>query len=126
MVNRYCRTSHSIAAGQKVEWMYSFDIHCNGYFTIFVFIYLLQLLLLSILLKPTFTATIISNSLYCYSFSYYFYVTFLGYMYLPFLDKDSVRAIIYPIPVIVVFFVLLTLINVNFSRYMLSILFEID
>jgi hypothetical protein len=62
-----------------VEWLYSFDIHCNAFFPLFLILYVLQYFLLPFLLTEGFLPTLVSNSLYCVAFCYYHYITFLGY-----------------------------------------------
>jgi len=79
VANKYMRVQAPHAVEQKVEWLYAFDIHCNSFFPLFVILYVLQFFLLPLLLNSSFFATVIANSMYALAFSYYFYVTFLGY-----------------------------------------------
>ena len=53
-----------------------------------------QFLLSPLLLWRSFVATLLSNALYGAAFSYYHYITFLGYSSLPFLSDTVVRALI--------------------------------
>ena len=62
-----------------VEWLYAFDIHCNGFFPLFALLFVAQFLLCPLLLRPSFVAAALADSLYCFAFSYYWYITFLGY-----------------------------------------------
>jgi len=50
-----------------------------------------QFLLSPLLLWRSFVATLLSNALYGAAFSYYHYITFLGYSSLPFLSDTVVR-----------------------------------
>ena len=50
-----------------------------------------QFLLSPLLLWRSFVATVLSNALYGLAFSYYHYITFLGYSSLPFLSDTVVR-----------------------------------
>jgi hypothetical protein len=52
-----------------------------------------QFLLSPLLLWRSFVATLLSNALYGLAFSYYHYITFLGYSSLPFLSDTVVRPI---------------------------------
>ena len=51
-----------------------------------------QFLLSPLLLWRSFVATVLSNALYGLAFSYYHYITFLGYSSLPFLSDTVVRS----------------------------------
>jgi hypothetical protein len=73
-----------------VEWLYAFDVHCNAFFPLFLLLYVAQYFLLPVLLNDGFVALLCSNTLFALAFSYYHYITFLGYSALPFL-KDTQR-----------------------------------
>jgi hypothetical protein len=64
---------------QTVEWLYAFDIHCNAFFPFFVMVYGVQFFLLPIVLGTSVMSLIISNTLFAVAFSWYFYITHLGY-----------------------------------------------
>ena len=64
---------------QKVEWLYAFDIHCNAFFPFFIMIYVIQFFLLPLVLGASLFSLILSNTIYVIGFSWYFYVTHLGY-----------------------------------------------
>lgn len=74
---------------QRVEWQYAFDIHCNAFFVLFLFLYILQFLLAPLLLSPSFAALFLANLLYALAWGTYVYITFLGYMALPFLHRTE-------------------------------------
>jgi len=80
---------------QSVEWLYAFDIHCNAFFPFFVVTYGVQFFLLPIVLDDSLFALIVANTLYAIAFSWYFYITHLGYRALPFLKNTE--AFLYPI-----------------------------
>jgi hypothetical protein len=123
--NAFFRTRHSHSADhQQVEWLYAFDIHCNAFFPMFVLLYVAQYLLLPLVTGQSVLSTVLANTLYGFAFSYYHYVSFLGYMYLPFLDSSKVTSMLYPIAAIVVLHVVLAAINVNVARLTLSFFFE--
>ena len=83
---------------QSVEWLYAFDIHCNAFFPFFVVTYGVQFFLLPLVLGDSLVSLIVANTLYAVAFSWYFYITHLGYRALPFLKNTE--AFLYPIAVI--------------------------
>lgn len=99
---------------QTVEWLYAFDIHCNSFFPFFILLYVVQYFLLLVLIQDGFVPRLVANLLYALAFSYYFYVTFLGYGILPFLQNTTV--FLYPVGVIAVVFALTLLARVNVAR----------
>ena len=68
---------HSIE--QEVEWLYTFDIHCNGFFPLFIILYVAQYYLAPFIMGDDFLSLFVANSLYAMAFAYYHYVSFLGY-----------------------------------------------
>lgn len=109
------------AVEQHVEWMYAFDVHCNSYFPLFILLYVVQFLLSPLLLWQSFVAKVLSNALYAVAFSYYHYITFLGYSALPFLS-DTVL-FLYPIGAILVVVPFAILFGFNPTRFTLGIYF---
>ena len=105
---------------QRVEWLYSFDIHCNSYWVLSFFLYIMQLLFFSFLTSKSFISTLLSNILFGFSFSYYIYICFLGYLYLPFLNKKLVTYMLYPIIPIFLAFSFMTIFNINFCYLFLK------
>ncbi len=80
IANRYVRSSNNSAEAEYVEWLFSFDIHCNSFFpSIFVGLYVGQLLAMPLLKSSSFFVTIIANTTYLIAFVYYLYITFRGY-----------------------------------------------
>jgi len=120
-------TQIQIHVRQSVEWMYAFDVHCNAFFPLFCILYIIQFFLLPLVLGKGFFAFFVSNTLYALGFSYYFYITHLGFRALPFLSNTEV----FLLPVcIVVFIFLLNLVGYPFgfgwnaSRIMAHLYFE--
>lgn len=72
-------TTSSSHVRQSVEWMYAFDVHCNAFFPFFVLLYCVQFFLIPIVLGTGFVSFLVSNILYTCGFSYYIYITHLGY-----------------------------------------------
>ena len=101
--------------------MYAFDVHCNAYFPMFLLLYVLQLLLCPLLLLRSRLAAALSCALYASGMSYYFYVTFLGFASLPFLERTEV--LLYPIGAIAAALPFALLAGFNPTKLVLRIYF---
>lgn len=114
-------SSSSGNEGDTLEWTYCFDIHSNGVFPAFLICSVLQFLMLPLLLHlvPSIVSTFISNTLYATAGCYYCYVASLGYSKLPFISNAVL--FLYPVVVIVVAAILLSLFNINMTRIYLTI-----
>mmetsp|Transcript_24669 Transcript_24669/g.55570 ORF Transcript_24669/g.55570 Transcript_24669/m.55570 type:complete len:303 (+) Transcript_24669:72-980(+) len=115
---------HSVA--QSVEWLYAFDVHCNGFFVSFLLTHVLQFLLLPLLLTDSLLATAASALLWASALSAYFFVTHLGYRALPFLKNTE----LYLYPVVLVGIALVAILalacvgyRINLTRAMMSFYF---
>jgi len=112
VANKYLRQHHAHSVEQEVEWLFAFDVHCNGFFVSFLVTYVLQYFLLPVLLTKSVVACLLSNLLYAVALTWYLYITFLGYRALPFLSYPQVF-LYYPLMAIVLWLlfsvVLLTL-----------------
>ncbi|EQC34379.1 hypothetical protein SDRG_08150 [Saprolegnia diclina VS20] len=102
---------------QSVEWQYAFDIHCNGFFVLFLLVHVVQFLLVPLLVADTFVSLLMANTLYALACGSYFYITFLGYMALPFLHNTE--RFLYPVVAVgglyVASLVLSIVLGVNFN-----------
>jgi len=123
IANKFMRVQRILSTEQEVEWLYSFDIHCNGYFPVFVLLYVVQFFLVPVLIREDFLATLLANSLYAIAFSYYFYITFLGYNALPFLQNTTTRFLTVPIMCVLIGYACSLLFNVNMCRFVLELYF---
>ena len=74
-----------------------------------MFVGLLQYFLLPLLLNDGFAIAFISNLLYFIAVGTYFYVSFLGFLTLPFVSKEIVSIVLAPIVFFAFFFLLLSL-----------------
>jgi len=119
--NKYLKVQRMMNVEQSVDWLYAFDIHCNGFFPLFVVLWPLQFVLSPLLLRPDFLCTLMANTLYALAFGYYYYITFLGYSALPFLQRTE--KFLYPIAGVVACYLITLLFNVNLSRVVLSLYF---
>eukprot|EP00756_Hemistasia_phaeocysticola_P041980 Hpha_TRINITY_DN16944_c1_g1::TRINITY_DN16944_c1_g1_i6::g.54040::m.54040 len=118
LANRYLHSRgqlHEWRPAEPLEWLYAWDIHCNAFFAIFMVCHVIQYFLLPWLLKTAFLARLMSNALYTGAFCYYYYVTFRGYLELPFLERQEY--FLYPIFLVGVLFVLSLLTPVNATAW---------
>jgi len=113
--NKFLRKKHTFAVEEKVEWAYAFDVHCNAFFPLLLVLHVLQMFLIGVINHSWFASTAIADTLWLIAFTYYFYITFLGYSSLPFLDTTVV---LFLCPIIFVFglYVVALLLNWNISR----------
>lgn len=75
---------------EKVEWQFCFDVHCNSWLVLFLYVYLLVYALLPALIVPnSWISTILANSIYAAATTHYLYITFVGYSSLPFLKTTN-------------------------------------
>lgn len=87
-----------------LEWAYCFDVHCNSFFVVFLWLYILQFLILPVVNRTNWLSVIIGNTLYFASFAHYSVITFLGYSMLPFLTRT--QTFFYPvIPAFIIYVV---------------------
>ncbi|PRP79149.1 UNC-50 family protein [Planoprotostelium fungivorum] len=121
--NRYLRLRNSLhSVDQSVEWLYSFDIHCNSFFPLFLILYVVQFFLLPLLLSTSFFSTFLANTLYLLAIAYYYYNTFLGYNALPFLQNQVV--FLYPIAGLFVVYVISVVFNLNLCIFVMNTYFR--
>ncbi|KUG01303.1 unc-50 protein [Phytophthora nicotianae] len=86
IANHHLRQRNNLGVGdalyveQRVEWQFAFDIHCNSFFILFLFLYVLQFLLAPLLASNSFVMLLVGNLLYSLGWGFYTYITFLGYM----------------------------------------------
>jgi len=122
--NKYLRQTepglHSVE--QSVEWLYAFDVHCNSYFPLFILLYVVQYFLLPVLYsKSFFLSTVLSNLLYAVAFTYYLYITFMGYTALPFLQNTQI--FLYPVGIFFLLFIIGIIFGFNATVFVMNIYF---
>jgi hypothetical protein len=117
--NRYMKVQRLLHTDQAVEWLYAFDIHCNGFFPLFVLLYVVQFFLSPFIMRDTFLALLLANALYAFAFGYYWFLTFLGFSSLPFLHNT--QKFLWPIALNAVAFMLLTMLRINVCRIVLEL-----
>ncbi|PWN46607.1 UNC-50 [Violaceomyces palustris] len=112
--------SSILTTEQKVEWAYAFDVHCNGFFPILLALYYVQLVLKPILLRGNWICLLLGNTLYLAAFGQYWYVTYLGYNALPFLQRTEL--LLFPVLLLICFYIV-SLLGFNCTRHFLSAYF---
>jgi len=121
LTNKYMKVRPLLSVEQRVEWLFAFDIHCNGFFPLFLILYVVQFFLSPLLLKPDFVACLIANTIYAFAICYYIYITFLGYSALPFL-QNTVR-FLHVIPIILILYLVSLLLNFNMTGFVMEMYF---
>ena len=114
-------SSSSSSSSGSVEWLYSFDVHCNGFFPVFIMTHVVQYVISPLLFTGSFFSALLSNALYGASYVYYFYITFLGYQSLPFVRKADL--FLYPAAVLTFALIILTLFKFNTSLFLSNFYF---
>jgi hypothetical protein len=119
LANHYLLVEHlgGHTTEQTVEWLYAFDVHCNSFFPFFILLYVVQYFVMPVLLNDGVVACVLANSLYAVAFSYYSYITFLGYDVLPFLQHTTM--FLYPIAAVVVGLVVSVVTRFNVSQHVM-------
>lgn len=100
---------------REVDWQYSFDVHCNGYFTFFMWTRVFQYVLLPLIVENVLQQRLIANGLYAIGCTTYVYNVFVGYLELPSLAYQ--QKLMYPIPAIILCFLFFTFVsNTNLTQ----------
>ncbi|CAK5272084.1 unnamed protein product [Mycena citricolor] len=74
---------------ETVEWAYTFDVHTNAFFPLYLTLYLAQLFLLPVIQKNNWLCLWVGNTLYLAGFAQYIYGTYLGLSALPYLAHTT-------------------------------------
>ncbi|KAI9494868.1 UNC-50 [Zychaea mexicana] len=121
VTNRFLTHNHMAhAVDQKVEWAYSFDVHCNSFFPLFLVLYVLQFFFMPLLQRSNWISLFVGNTMYFAATVWYIYGTFLGFNALPFLVHTEL--FLYPIVICVILYIA-SLFGLNVSQHVLSIYF---
>ena len=64
---------------EQLEFGYCFDVSIRAFFPVWVFLYVVQFLLMPLISRDYWVSEFFGNSLYLAAFGYYFVITFLGY-----------------------------------------------
>ncbi|KAJ1642902.1 hypothetical protein LPJ64_005279 [Coemansia asiatica] len=120
VANRFLRHQNVHVADQQVEWMYAFDVHCNSFFTFYMFAYVLQFFFLPVLMKTSWMSLFLGNTLFALAGSAYAFTTYLGFHAMPFLHHQE--SFLYTIPVIAMVY-LVSLFGFNVSHHLIDFYF---
>ncbi|KAJ7033098.1 UNC-50 [Mycena alexandri] len=103
-----------------VEWGYTFDVHTNAFFPLYLTLYLAQLFLLPIVRRDNWVCLWAGNTLYLAGFAQYIYGTYLGLSALPFLARTTLLlAPLLPLGAAYV----VSLLGFNVARWVLGVYF---
>ena len=116
LTNKYFLVKHPHSSSQKVEWFYAFDVHCNAYLPAFLILGVLQYLLLPLLVRGGILPALLSNTLFLSASLVYVHITVLGFLHLPFLNRDKVTMLWNPAFLFVFLWFLISLLNLNCTR----------
>jgi hypothetical protein len=118
LCNKYFQTRHAHSAGsQKVEWFYAFDVHCNAFLPAFLLLGVAQYLLLPLLVRGGILPALLSNTLHLAASLAYVHITVLGFLSLPFLNREKVTMMWNPAFLLVLLWFVLSLMNINCTRF---------
>ena len=91
VADKYLRKASSVhGVAQPMEWLYSFDVHCNAFFPLFLLTYVVQYFFLPLLYSDRTASIVCANLLHLCAVCYYCYVVSLGYNTLPFIERAEV------------------------------------
>ncbi|KAG0642857.1 UNC-50 family-domain-containing protein [Tuber brumale] len=112
-----------VVAGEgEMEFMYCLEIGVRAFFPVWVFLYVIQFLMMPILTKDYWISIFLGNSLYLIAFSFYCVITFLGYNALPFLHHTEIM--LFPIFILVVLWAI-SLFGFNLTKHIVPILLPV-
>jgi hypothetical protein len=124
VANKYLRSAvplpHSVE--QQVEWLYAWDIHCNAFVPVLLGCYVLQFLLLPLIMRDGFLAALVGNAVYAAAFAQYWYISFAGYLVLPFLARPNVFLL--PAAAVAMAFIMATVFQINVARLVVGVYVE--
>ncbi|KAI7084736.1 UNC-50 family protein [Hortaea werneckii] len=89
---------------EELEFGYCFDVSIRAFTPIWVFLYVLQFLLMPLIAQDYWVSNFFGNSMFLLALSYYFIIIFLGFNALPFLSRTEVLLV--PIPILVILWVI--------------------
>lgn len=107
------------AGAEQLEFGYCFDVSIRAFFPVWVFLYVVQFLLMPLISRDYWVSELFGNSLYLAAFGYYFVITFLGYNALPFLHHTEL--LLSPIVVAGVLWII-SLFGFNLPQYLAPVL----
>lgn len=121
--NRYCRAGASLphSVEQSVDWLFAWDVHCNAFVPVLLLVFVANFLLLPLTMSGDgLVPCLVGNALYTAAAGHYLYITFQGYVVLPFLQHEKLRPLLAGIVAAAVLGVGATLLRFNIAAYMLG------
>lgn len=114
VTNRFLRNSQ---LDPDIEWGYAFDVHLNAFFPPLVILHFFQLFFYGwlVLRSELFLSRLLGNTFWLLAFSYYIYITFLGYNCIPHLKNTRYILLGFPIAFILYVVTLVMAWNVTYS-----------
>jgi len=110
----------STAPTQRVEWAYTFDVHCNALFPVILVLHGAQLVLLPVVSRDGWVWMWLGNSVWVAGLTQYIYITYLGLNALPFLIRTEL--LLFPLlPLFAAYAV--SLLGFNVARWALQLYF---
>ncbi|KAF2815522.1 UNC-50 family protein [Mytilinidion resinicola] len=104
---------------EQLEFGYCFDVSIRAFVPIWVFLYVIQFLLMPLIASSHWVSLLVGNSLYLAAFIYYFIITFLGYNTLPFLHHTEL--LLAPIAVLAILW-FASLFGLNLPKHLAPVL----
>mmetsp|Transcript_19998 Transcript_19998/g.37126 ORF Transcript_19998/g.37126 Transcript_19998/m.37126 type:complete len:228 (+) Transcript_19998:527-1210(+) len=74
----------------ELEWLFSFDIHCNSYLPVYLLTHVIQYFFLPVLLGSSFPCVLLSVLLYSSSLAFYCLHTVAGYSVMPIVRRTEI------------------------------------
>jgi hypothetical protein len=71
--------TQQLGDGESLEFGYCWDVSIRAFFPVWVFVYVVQFLLMPVVAKDIWISRFFGNFIYLVAFSYYSVITFLGY-----------------------------------------------
>lgn len=107
-----------ITGDGEMEFMYCFEIGVRAFFPVWVFLYVIQFLMMPLLTRDYWISIFLGNSLYLIAFAFYCTITFLGYSALPFLTHTEI--LLFPVVVVVILWAF-SLLGFNVAKHVVEL-----
>ena len=123
LANARCRVGAALphSVEQSVEWLFAWDVHCNAFVPVLLLVYVANFLLLPLTMSGDgLVPCLVGNALYTAAAGHYLYITFQGFVVLPFLQPDKLRPLLAGIVVAAALGVAATLLHFNIASFMLG------
>ncbi|KAF1352097.1 UNC-50 [Delphinella strobiligena] len=104
---------------EQLEFGYCFDVSIRAFLPVWVFLYVVQFLLMPVIARDYWVSLFFGNLLYLVAFGYYFVITFLGYNALPFLHHTHL--LLSPIAVLTILW-FISLFGLNLPKHFAPVL----